>query len=61
MLLPFGISSQTLKVRVVDSSGSSIPNATVYIRELALGITADDNGDFQTSLNQGNYTCEFSS
>lgn len=55
------LSAQMLKGKITDTSGEVVPNATVYIREIALGITADDKGEFQTSLKKGTYTCEFSS
>lgn len=57
----FNLSAQVLKGKITETSGEPIPNATVYIREMALGITSDDRGEFQTSLKEGKYTCEFSS
>ncbi len=55
------LSAQTLKGKVTDNEGNPIPNATVYFRETAQGIMIDDRGEFQTTLKEGNYTCEFSS
>ena len=60
-LLPLHLFAQVLTGRITDVSGEAIPNATLYIREVALGITADDNGEFQASLKKGSYTCDFSS
>lgn len=60
-LLPLHLFAQLLTGRITDVSGEAIPNATLYIREVALGITADDNGEFQASLKKGSYTCDFSS
>lgn len=57
----FHLSAQVLKGKITDTSGEPIPNATVYIREMALGITSGDHGEFQTILKKGKYTCEFSS
>lgn len=60
-LLPLHLFAQLLTGKITDVSGEAIPNATLYIREAALGITADDNGEFQASLKKGSYTCDFSS
>lgn len=60
-LSPICLFAQTLKGKIVDTAGNSIPGATVYLRELALGIMSDDKGEFQTTLKKGSYTCEFSS
>ncbi|WP_337942585.1 DUF5686 family protein [Parabacteroides sp.] len=60
-LLPLHLFAQLLTGKITDVSGEAIPNATLYIREVALGITADDNGEFQASLKKGSYTCDFSS
>lgn len=53
--------AQLLTGKITDISGEVIPNATLYIREVALGITADENGEFRASLKKGTYTCDFSS
>lgn len=60
-LLPMHLFAQLLTGKITDVSGEAIPNATLYIREVALGITADDNGEFRASLKKGSYTCDFSS
>lgn len=60
-LFPMHLFAQLLTGKITDVSGEAIPNATLYIREVALGITADDNGEFQASLKKGSYTCDFSS
>lgn len=59
--LPFLSAAQVLKGKITDTSGAAIPDATLYIRELAQGITADNNGEFRTTLKEGAYTCDFSS
>lgn len=61
ILFTLPLSGQTLTGRIADKSGEPIPNATLYIREIALGITADENGEFRTTLQKGSYTCDFSS
>lgn len=55
------LSAQLLKGKITDRSGVPVSDATLYIREIALGITADENGEFQTSLKNGSYTFDFSS
>lgn len=60
-LSPVLLSGQTLKGKIVDKDGSPVAGAAMYIRELAQGIMADDQGEFQTTLKEGSYTCDFSS
>jgi hypothetical protein len=55
------LSAQILTGRITDTKGQSIPNATFYIRELTLGLMADEHGEFRTKINPGDYTCEISS
>lgn len=58
--MPF-IYPQKLKGTIVNTEGKPIPNSTVYFLEIASGIAADDEGQFQTTLPQGFYTAEFRS
>lgn len=60
-LFALKLSAQKLTVKIVDINGHPIPNATFYIRETAHGIMADEQGEFQTEINAGEYTCEISS
>ncbi|MDR1098307.1 MAG: DUF5686 and carboxypeptidase regulatory-like domain-containing protein [Tannerella sp.] len=53
--------AQLLTGRIIDTKGQPVPNATFYIRELALGLIADGQGDFRTKIEPGDYTCEVSS
>lgn len=53
--------AQTFKGKVTDLSGTPIPYAALYLKELRTGFTTDANGCFQTSLRPGQYTCEVSS
>ncbi len=59
--LTLGIYAQTFKGKVLDESGSPVPYAAIYLKELQSGFTTDDNGCFETILKEGNYTCEISS
>ena len=52
---------QMLTGRIVDSKEQPVPNASVYIREVALGIMANENGEFQTKIDAGEYTVDISS
>jgi hypothetical protein len=60
-LSAFSLSSQQLTGHVVDSEGQPVSNASVYIREISLGLVADDNGNFRTRIEEGDYTLEISS
>ena len=53
--------AQTFKGKVTGENGTPIPYAALYLKELKWGFTTDDNGCFQTTLKEGNYTCEVSS
>lgn len=53
--------AQTWRGRVMDKTGTPIPYASLYLKELKSGFTTDDNGHFQTALKPGLYTCEVSS
>ncbi len=50
----------TLSGKVVDSSsGKGLPGASVYIADLKLGVTADENGDYHfANLPSGTYLVE---
>jgi hypothetical protein len=61
LLFAATLAAQTLTGRIVDTEGQPIPNATFYIRELTLGLAADEQGEFRTKIAPGNYTCEISS
>lgn len=61
LLLTLTLSAQTLSGRITDTQGSPIPNATVYIRETAHGLMANEAGEFRIELEKGDYTCEVSS
>ena len=58
--LTASLRAQTLQGEVVDDRGRPIAYATVYVRETATGIVADEAGRFISHLGQGDYTGEFS-
>jgi hypothetical protein len=61
LMLLDNLSAQTLSGKITDLRDQAIPNAAVYIKEINLGIVADDRGLFQTSIKNGAYTIEISS
>ncbi|MDR1380503.1 MAG: DUF5686 and carboxypeptidase regulatory-like domain-containing protein [Tannerella sp.] len=60
-LLAPALSAQILTGRIVDVKGRPVPNATFYIRELTLGLMADERGEFRAKTDEGEYTGEASS
>lgn len=61
LLMTLSAVAQTFKGKVSDEKGNPVPYAALYLKELKWGFTTDDNGCFQTKLQQGSYTCEVSS
>ncbi|MDR0566953.1 MAG: DUF5686 and carboxypeptidase regulatory-like domain-containing protein [Prevotellaceae bacterium] len=55
--LPVLSAGQVLRGRIADSEGRPIPFATVYVREMQLGTSADEGGAFELKLPRGVYTC----
>ena len=55
-IITFPLLAQTLKGKIVDENGEAIPYATIYVEEIALGIVCDDHGEFQSTMNKGQYT-----
>ena len=53
--------AQAFKGSVTDSAGNPLPFSTIYIKELAYGTSANQDGEFQLKLAPGNYTCIFQS
>jgi len=55
------LSGQVFKGSITDSDGKPIPFSTVYIKEAAFGTAANQDGQFELKLSEGNYTCTFQS
>ena len=58
--LTASLRAQTLQGEVVDDRGHPVAYATIYVRETATGIVADEAGRFISHLERGDYTGEFS-
>jgi len=55
------LSAQTLKGKIENVHGEPVPFATIYIHEITSGIVADEQGEFQSKIKPGTYTCEIRS
>ena len=55
------LSAQTLRGKIENVNREPVPFATIYIHEITSGIVADEQGEFQTKLKSGTYTCEIRS
>ncbi|MDR0712391.1 MAG: DUF5686 and carboxypeptidase regulatory-like domain-containing protein [Prevotellaceae bacterium] len=55
--LPVCSSGQVLRGGITDETGKPVPFATVYVREMQLGTSADEHGKFELKLPSGVYTC----
>jgi hypothetical protein len=48
-----------LKGTIVDQTGKPIPYATIYIKEISLGTTTNEDGKFEIDIAPGTYTINF--
>ncbi|MDR1416904.1 MAG: DUF5686 and carboxypeptidase regulatory-like domain-containing protein, partial [Prevotellaceae bacterium] len=55
--LPLYAGGQVLRGSITDELGKPVPYATVYVREVQLGTSADERGRFELKLMSGSYTC----
>lgn len=55
------LSAEIFKGHIRTEKGEVIPNATLYIRERATGIAANETGDFRLLLEKGIYTFDIRS
>ena len=55
------IMAQATRGRVQDGKGEAVSFASIYIRELKQGISANENGEFELKLPNGNYSLVFQS
>lgn len=61
VMLSLSAVGQTLSGRIVDAKGEPVPWATVFVKELMYGTTANQEGYFELNLPAGEYTCAFQS
>lgn len=50
------LNGQAIKGKITDNSGQPIPFATVYIKELTKGSTANPDGNFDLKIPEGQYS-----
>ncbi len=53
------LSAQTLKGRITDTKGNAIPDATLFVKEIKFGTSANQAGLYEIQLSKGTYTCTF--
>jgi len=51
--------AQNFKGRITDKSGEALYGSSVYIKEINQGLICNEQGDYQTTLNQGRYNIEY--
>jgi hypothetical protein len=61
VIFPALSKGQTLRGKVIKQSGEPVQYATVYIRELKQGTTANTKGDYEIKLPAGSYTITYQS
>ena len=60
-MLTLSAIAQTLSGHIIDPKGEPVPWATVFVKELMYGTTANQEGYFELKLPAGEYTCAFQS
>ena len=58
-LFSMGLVAQGIKGTIKDENGEALPFASIYIKELGTGTSANLKGDFELPLKSGNYTVTF--
>jgi len=58
-LVAFGASGQGIKGRITDADGEPLGFATLYIKELGTGTTANEQGYYEMRLKPGQYELMF--
>jgi iron complex outermembrane recepter protein len=49
-MLPLGLMAQTVKGKVVDTSGEALPYMNVVVKGTSIGTTTDNNGEFSITV-----------
>jgi len=55
------LQAQVLRGKITDSQQNPIPFSTVFVKEVSFGSAANEDGQFELHLPEGNYTCVFQS
>jgi len=58
-LISISAFSHNLKGIITDKDGNTIPYATVYIKNLSLGTTTNEEGKFEVAIEPGTYQVNF--
>jgi len=58
-LLSISAFSHNLKGTITDKDGNAIPYATVYIKNISLGTTTNEEGKFELQIKPGTYEVNF--
>ncbi len=56
-----GMLAQVFTGKVTSDDGTPIPHASLYFKDLATGVMAGDDGQFNVTLPEGEHICEVSS
>ena len=55
------VQAQSISGTITDEQGTTVPYATVYIKELKMGTTSNDYGGYSIQLQAGTYSVIFQS
>jgi len=55
------LNAQVLRGKITNASGEPVPYATIYIKELRQGTSANTMGDYEIKLPAGNYIVTYQS
>lgn len=60
-IVPSFLQAQVLRGKITDSQHNPVPFSTVFVKEVSFGSAANEDGQFELRLPEGNYTCVFQS
>ena len=53
------LKAQVIKGKISDIHGGPVSNASLFVKELKMGTSANDEGYYELKIASGNYTCVF--
>lgn len=59
LIIPISAISHNLRGIITDKDGTPIPYATVYIKNISLGTTTNEEGKFEVAIEPGTYEINF--